>query len=42
MQKYLEMCIKQHQSFYLVKKYMPENLQNSKEANRVFDKSEVL
>ena len=42
MAKNLNFCMAQHNSYYLMKKYMPELLANSDEANPVMNINDVL
>ena len=38
----LQFCYKQHESYYLLKKYMPEAMANNSEANPIFSIGDVL
>ena len=42
MEDYFNFCVKQHDQYYKMKKYMPEFMANSKEANVIMDINDVL
>ena len=42
MEKFFNFCVTQHNSFYKMKKYMPEFMANNNEANVILDINDVL
>ena len=42
MEEYFKFCTTQHDSYYKMKKYMPEFMANNDEANVILDISDVL